>query len=162
VAGVGQSLKPGKAAVVAEVWEDWTLPVDTKMESLGGVVFRRARRDSLDLQVEWDITALKAQIDELETEHAHASGEFRTKLQEKIDTVRAKLQTTVSRIQVRLESSQQETKAKIDSLQDQAAKARDERKAKLEKRITELQAEQKRRNEQLMQTRQHIKETLKA
>ena len=160
--GVGKSLKPGKAAVVAEIWEDWILPVDTKMEALGGVVFRHTRKDILDLQVERDITTLKAEIDELEAEHDRASHEAKTKLQEKIDTARAKLQTTVSSIQARLESSQEETKAKIQSLQEKAAKARDEHKAQLEKRITELQAEQKRRNEQLKQAVQDIKETLEA
>jgi uncharacterized membrane protein len=160
--GVARSLKPGNSAVVAEAWEDWTLPVDTKMESLDGVVFRRTRRDSLDRQVEWDITTLKAEIDELEVEHDRASGEARTKLQEKIDIARTKLQTTVDRIQARLESSQQETKAKIDLLLEQASKARDERKAKLEQRIAELKAEQQRRSEQLKQASQHVKETLEA
>jgi uncharacterized membrane protein len=159
---VGQSLKPGKAAVVAEVWEDWILPVDTRMESLGGVVLRRARRDNLDSHVEWDITTLKAEIDELGAEHDRASNEAKTYLQAKIDTARAKLQTTVSGIQARLEASQRETKAKIDSLQAQAAKAHGERRAKLEKRIAELKAEHKRRNEQLKQAGQQIKETLEA
>lgn len=160
--GVGKSLKPGKAAVIAEIWEDWTLPVDTKMEALAGVVFRHTRKDILDFQVEREITTLKAEIDELEAEHSRASGEAKTKLQEKINTARAKLQTIVSDIQARLESSQQETKAKIDFLQEQAAKALEERKAKLEKRIAELRAEQKRRNEQLKQVGEHIKETLEA
>jgi uncharacterized membrane protein len=158
--GVGKSLKPGKAAVVAEIWEDWILPVDTQMEALGGVVFRHTRKDILDLQVERDMTTLKAEIDELEIEHDRASGEAKAKLQEKIDIARTKLQTTVNRIRARLEASQQETKAKIDLLQEQAAKARDERKAKLEKRIAELKAEQKRRNEQLKQTSEQIKEKL--
>jgi uncharacterized membrane protein len=158
--GVGKSLKPGKAAVVAEIWEDWILPVDTKMEALRGVVFRHTRKDVLDFQVERDITTLKAEIDELEAEYERASGEAKMKLQEKIETARAKLQITVSDIQARLDSSQQETRAKIDILQEQAAKARDERKAKLEKRIAELRAEHKRRKEQIQQMSQHIKETL--
>jgi uncharacterized membrane protein len=156
--GVGKSLKPGKAAVVAEIWEDWILPVDTRMEALGGVVFRHTRKDILDLQVERDITTLKTEIDELESEHDQANHEAKTKLQAKINIAKATLLTTVSGIQARLESSQQETKAKIDSLQ--AAKARDERKAKLEKRIAELKAEQKRRNEQLKQISEQIKEKL--
>src|SRR5512138_2498114 len=78
--GVGKSLKPGKAAVVAEIWEDWILPVDAKMEALGGVVFRHTRKDILDLQVERDITTLKAEIDELEAEYDRANGEAKTKL----------------------------------------------------------------------------------
>ena len=157
---VGQSLKPGKAAVIAEVWEEWILPVDTRMEALGGVVFRRARRDNLDQHVEWDITTLKAEIDELESEYDRADGEARTKLQEKIDTARAQLQTTVNRIQARREASQAETKAKIDSLQEQAAKAHGERKAKMEKRIAELKAEDKRRSEQLRQKGEEIKKKM--
>lgn len=158
--GVGNSLKPGKAAVVAEIWEDWTVPVDTKMEALGGVVFRHTRKDILDLQVERDITTLKTEIDELESEHDRASGEAKLKLQEKIDAARAKLQTTVSGIRARLEASQQETKAKIDFLQKRAAKASGERKAKLEERIAELKAEHKRRNKQLKQTGDKIKDKL--
>jgi uncharacterized membrane protein len=154
--GVGKSLKPGKAAVVAEIWEDSILPVDTKMEALGGNIFRHTRKDILDLQVERDITTLKAEIDELEAEYDRASGEAKMKLQEKIKTSRTKLQTTVNGIQARLEASQQETKAKIDFLQKRAAKASGERKAKLEERIAELKAEHKRRNEQLKQTGEQI------
>lgn len=157
---VGTSLKPGKAAVVADIWEDCILPIDTIMISLGGVVFRHTRKDILDLQVGKEITTLKAEINELEVEYDRASGEAQTKLQEKIDTARMKLHTTVNNIQTELESSQEETKAKIQSLQEKAAKAREARKIQLEKRITELQAEQKRRNEQLKQLRQRIKETL--
>ena len=37
VLGVGQS------AVIADVSEDWTTPIDTRMSKLGGVVYRRAK-----------------------------------------------------------------------------------------------------------------------
>jgi hypothetical protein len=42
VLGVGQS------AVIADVSEDWTSPIDTKMRSLGGTVYRRAKGDLED------------------------------------------------------------------------------------------------------------------
>lgn len=35
-------LKPGQAAVIAEVSEDWTTPIDTEMRRLGGKVYRRS------------------------------------------------------------------------------------------------------------------------
>jgi uncharacterized membrane protein len=38
---VKKALEPGKAAVVAEIDEELTDDVDTRMKSLGGVVFRR-------------------------------------------------------------------------------------------------------------------------
>jgi uncharacterized membrane protein len=48
----GFVLQNGQSAVVAEVSEDWTTPVDTAMTALGGMVFRRpkssVRDDSFD------------------------------------------------------------------------------------------------------------------
>ena len=157
---VGKSLLPGKAAVVAEVWENWMLPVDTKMEALGGVVFRSTRMDFVDDQMEKDIAALNAGLDELDAEYAQASAEAKKKLQTRIDNAKAKLQAAQDAMQARLQSSQQETEAKIQSLQEQAVKAQGERKAKLEKRIAELKADQKRRSELLKQGGELIKEAL--
>src|SRR5579864_6007888 len=39
---VSKVLLPNRVAVVAEIEEDWTTPVDTRMEPIGGLVFRRA------------------------------------------------------------------------------------------------------------------------
>ena len=159
---VGKSLLPGKAAVVAEVWENWMLPVDTKMESLGGVVFRTTRIDVVDEQIEKDNAALDADLAELEAEFEQANAEAKKKLQLRIDATKAKMQASQNAMQARLEASQQETKAKIQSLQEQAAKARGERKAKLEKRIAELKAEDKRRSDEYKQKGKEIKEKLAA
>jgi uncharacterized membrane protein len=157
---VGKSLLPGKAAVVAEVWENWMLPVDTKMEALGGVVFRTTRMDVLDEQMEKDVAALNADLDALDAEFEQVNAEAKKKLQIRINATKAKLQAAQDAMQARLEASQQETEGKIQSLQEQAAKAQGERKAKLEKRIAELKADYKRRGEQLKQAGEHIKEAL--
>ena len=37
---VSAKLTPGKWAVVSEISEEWVTPVDTRMEALGGIVFR--------------------------------------------------------------------------------------------------------------------------
>jgi len=157
---VEQSLKPGKAAVVAEVWEEWTLPVDTRMEALGGVVFRRSRSEFVDAQMERDIQVLKADIAELEAERDQASGEAKAKLQAKVDAAKTRLQAMQDEIQARIETSKQEAEAKIKSLQEQAAREGGERKAKREARIAELQADQKRRSDLLKQAWELIKNAL--
>jgi uncharacterized membrane protein len=41
-------LGDGQSAVIADVSEDWTDPIDTRMKSLGGVVYRRAKSDLED------------------------------------------------------------------------------------------------------------------
>jgi hypothetical protein len=33
---------PGKVAVLSEIRENWTAPIDVRMEQIGGVVFRRS------------------------------------------------------------------------------------------------------------------------
>ncbi len=157
---VEQSLQPGKAAVVAEVWEEWTLPVDTRMEALGGTVIRRTRREYLEAQIDRDVAALKADYAEPEAELDRATGEARAKLQKKVDAARGRLQAAQDAIQARIEASQQETEAKIKSLQEQAAKESGERKAKREAHIAELQADQKRRKDLLKEKWEHIKESL--
>jgi uncharacterized membrane protein len=153
-------LKPSKAAVVAEVWEEWTLPVDTRMEALGGVVFRRTRKEVFDAQNERDIAALEADLAELEAEYNQATGEAKAKLQKKIDAAKGRLQAADDALQARMEASQKETNAKIKSLQEQAAKESGERKAKREARIAELQAEQKRLNDQFNKDMEDIKKAL--
>jgi uncharacterized membrane protein len=159
---VGRFLQPGKAAVVAEVWEDWVLPVDTRMQTLGGVVFRRMRGDILDAWIERDVAALDAELAELKAESDKASGEAKAKLQAKIDAAEAKLRAMQEGIQARLKASKDEAEAKLNSLRDQAAKAHGERKAKLESRMAELRAENERRTKLLNQAGELIKKALSA
>jgi uncharacterized membrane protein len=159
---VKQCLQPGKAAVVAEVWEEWVLPVDTRMEALGGIVLRRMRGEIVDTQIERDVTALKTELAELEAERKQASGsgEAKAKLQVKIDATKSKLQAMQDGIQAKIETSRQEMEAKTKSLQEQAAKARGEWKAKLEKRSDELKADQKRRSDLLKKAWELTKDAL--
>ncbi len=167
-AGVGQdflsqvedSLLPGKAAVVAEAWEEWTLPVDTRMEALGGVVCRTTRTEFLDDQIEKDAVALKTELAELEAERDQATGEAKAKLQAKIDAARAKQKAMRDAIQARIDASQKGTEAKIKSLQEQAAKESGERKAKREARIAELKAAQAKRSDLLKQAWELTKQAM--
>jgi uncharacterized membrane protein len=157
---VGNSLQPGKAAVLAEVWEEGSLLVDTRMERLNGIVFRRIRREILTPLIKRDIAVIRAELDELETEQDQPIRKSKGKLQKKIDATRDKLKAMQIGIQARIESSRQETKAKIDSLQEQAAKARGDKKSGMERRIVELQVEQERRSDLLKQAQELINKSL--
>lgn len=159
---VENSLQPGEAAVVAEVWEEWTTPVDDRMEALGGVVLRRSREDVVDAQMERDIAVLRADLAELESERDQAVGHARSRLQAKVDAAKAKLQAKQDQVQARIEASQKEAEAKIKSLQEQVTKESGARKAKREARIAELKADQKRRSNLLKQARELVKQALSA
>ncbi|HUL10667.1 MAG TPA: DUF1269 domain-containing protein [Methylococcaceae bacterium] len=162
LAEVGGRLKPGKTAVVAEVEEEWVMPVDTRMEAAGGVVFRRGLGEVQDALIERDANALKAEIAHLKAEHAQATGQAKAKLQAKIDAAKAKLQATHDRAKAALEASRKKMDAKIKSLQEQAAKAKGDAKAKLETRIVEVRSEYNRRMDKLKQAWELTKQALGA
>ena len=56
---VSAALTPGKCAVVADVSEEWVTPVDSRMEAVGGVVFRSLRSTVEDDQRARDVAELK-------------------------------------------------------------------------------------------------------
>lgn len=153
---VEQSLQPGKAAVVAEIGEEWTAPVDMRMETLGGVVYRQTLDQVLNDQIERDVTALEADFAALEAEYLQATGEAKAELKNQVIAARTKLEAAEAKI----EASQQEAEAKIESLQEQSKKSQGERKEKLEKRIAELKADQQRRSELLKQAQELTKKAL--
>lgn len=50
----GLTLPRGKSAVIAEVSEDWTTPIDTMAQRLGGTVYRRGKGDIRNDAWDWD------------------------------------------------------------------------------------------------------------
>ena len=62
---VSRQLSPGKAAIVAEIEEEWVTPLDTRMEALGGTIYRRPRAEVIDVKMERDAALLQAELDKL-------------------------------------------------------------------------------------------------
>ena len=157
---VSIEMKPGRVAVVAEVREDWVMPLDTRMEAVGGVVIRRMRGEVLDSQIERDATALNAEIAALKAEHAQARWESKEKLQVKINATKARLQETRDRAEAAAEATEIEMDAKVKALKEQVAKAKGSAKAKLEARTAEVQSEYKKRSKKLHQAWELTKDAL--
>ena len=157
---VGRKLTPGKSAVAAEVTENWTLPVDTRMEALGGTVFRTWRVDVEDEQIERDAEATRREMDELDEEWDHAVGEAKQKVKAKIDATRAKLKALDDRAKAKLATMKKEVKGKVEKLDAQIAKASAEMKQKYQKKRDELKADYDRRSEKLGQAGQLMSEAL--
>src|SRR5208282_1102061 len=96
-------LTPGKCAVIADVSEEWVTPVDTRMEALGGTVFRKARKNVEEDERARDVAELRADIDQLKAELAHAHGERKAKLQVRIDKLNAELEAKLDQARQRAE-----------------------------------------------------------
>jgi uncharacterized membrane protein len=62
VTDVRNALAPGKAAVVTEIYEESTGPVDARIEALGGSVFRRDLSDGKNSVYDREIDVIEADI----------------------------------------------------------------------------------------------------
>ncbi len=120
---VSRSLTPNKVAVIAEVDEEWTTPVDTRMEALGGTVHRRALWEVQETVREEEIAAMKADLAQLKSEVKEAEADRRTKLQKKIEKLQAKVEAQVEKAKQKHEAFTARQAAKRVVLEKNAAAA---------------------------------------
>lgn len=155
-----QHLQPGKVALVAEIEEEWVIPVDQALEAAGGQVFRRTRTEVAEAQFNHDIAAFKAEIKELENEASHASGAAKAKLLGKLDAAKADLDGAVHRAQKRVELLKQEADAKAESLKLQLSQAKGDVRARIEDRMKRVKSAYHARGAKLSQAWNLTKEAL--
>ena len=118
---VNKQLLPNKVAVVAEIEEDWTTPVDTRMEPIGGIVFRRALADVEHEIHEENVNAMKSDLAQMKAELAKAHADHKAKLQEKINQLDAKIQAQLQQAKERREAAERQAQAKVQILKTRAA-----------------------------------------
>jgi uncharacterized membrane protein len=121
---VSQRLTPNKVALVAEIEEDWTTPVDTRMEALGGTVFRRALSEARKVSNEEEVAAMKADLAQIKAEHAEAKADRKAKLQGKISQLDNKIKAQLQKADERRKAAAQVAQAKAEILKSKAVAAR--------------------------------------
>ena len=162
IEAASQHLQPGKAALVAEIEEEWVIPVDLALEAAGGQVFRRTRSELAEAQFDHDIAAFKSEIKELESEASHASGAGKTQLQAKLATAKSNLDGAVHRAQQRVDTLKQEADAKAKSLELQLSQAKGDVKARIDERMKRVKSAWHARGAKLAQAWNLTKEALTA
>ena len=123
VQDVGKLLTPKRSALVAEIDEDWTTPVDTRMEAIGGTVIRRALADVTDTVNREDIAAMKADLAQFKAELAQARGDRKAKLQAKIDELNARIQQRAQNAKEKREVFEKQQHEKAQVLKKKASAA---------------------------------------
>jgi uncharacterized membrane protein len=121
---VQKSLIPPNVALVAEVEEEWTTPVDTRMEAIGGNVFRRALSEVADTGDDEDVNAMKADLAQLKAEHAKAQADRKAKLLDKINQLDSKIQVRLQQAKERLDAAKRKAQAKVQALKAKADAAK--------------------------------------
>jgi uncharacterized membrane protein len=159
---VSKALIPGKAAVLADMDEGWTTPVNAKLRNLGAVVFRRLRSEVVEDQLSREAAAFQADLRSLEEEERQAHADHKRALRKDIDAVKMQLKATQDQAKARLDEAKAEMEAKLKALQDQAKSANDRARARIEKRIGDVKADFAVRSKKLNQAWDLTKEALAA
>ena len=162
VSKVSNELGAGKTAVIAEIGEDWTTPLDTRMAALGGTVLRTWRADFEDEQIANEIAQQKADFEQLRSEYAQARGEAKTNLKAKLDQAKASLKGAEDRLQTRIDALDKEANAKIAALEKQIVDAQADAKEKIRQRVAAVRADYQTRSAKLKQAWALTKEALAA
>jgi uncharacterized membrane protein len=160
VSKVSTELRPGKTAVVAEIAEYWTIPLDTRMQSLNGTVLRTWRADFEDEQIAQEIAARNADLEQLRAEYAQASAETKAKLKAKVEQAKGELEQAQKRVKDRLDTLETEVNAKVAALEQQVTKAQADAREKIKQRIAALRTENESRSTKLKQAWALTKEAL--
>ena len=121
---VTKALTPNKFAVVAEMEEDWTTPVDTRMEAIGGTVYRRALSDVKHTIHDENVAAMKDDLAQMKAEQANAHAERKAKLQQKINQLDSKIQAQLQKAKEQREAAERQAQAKVQVLKAKAAAAK--------------------------------------
>ncbi len=157
---ISKVLIPGKVAVLADVDEGWTTPVDTAIGKLGGIVLRRTRSAVVEDQLVRDSNEFKAQLKELQDELKQTNAQNKAAVQKEIDRVKQQIAATRTQEQKRASQLKTDADARLASLREQMNRADADRKARIEKRIAGVKADLESRNAKLKQAEGSATEAL--
>lgn len=173
LAAVERELAPGKFAVIAEIDEEWVVPLDSRMEKLGTKVVREDRLAFAEDALEKRVNTRKARLVQLKAEHAQRKAErareragskaetmLQTLLTEEIEDERRKLESIAAKSEKRLDSAKQELAAKLETLRAQASGANPEVRTRIEQRIVDVRNEFAEREQKLNRARELTRQAL--
>ena len=144
---VSSALTNGTTAIVAEIDESWTVPVDTRLAS--ALIFRRMRNEVLDEQLERESKAIAAEYQKLNEELEKAGEDTIAEIDAAVKKLEAKATIVSDQVKARLIIAKNEVDGKVNAIDEQMKDASEKRKAKMEKRIDELTTEYIARTERL-------------
>lgn len=157
---VGEKMDAGTAALVSEVDEYWTAPLDIRMEALGGEVFRRTRGNFEDEQFAQEVQAWNDELDALDAEIRESADEMKAKLEAKKAEIHEKLAAAKDKNDRKVAQLEGELEAKMAKLKKQTADAKADAKAKIESNMEKLKAGYHARTAKLKDAGHLIKEAL--
>jgi uncharacterized membrane protein len=154
---VGTFLTPGKVAVVADIEESWSTPVDAWLVPIGATLFRRYPGEVADDQLAREAEAAEAEMRQLDAELDHAEGEASAKIHAEMASQRARLQAIVDRADAAIKQEKTAVEARLATLHAQLESVREEQRKRIETRIYEAKIAHTTRQTKFEEARAHAK-----
>jgi uncharacterized membrane protein len=107
---VGKQLTSGKFALLAEVREGWTSPVDECMGKIGGTVFRQSVWDAADTADDEELDTMKTAIRQMKIEHSDARAERKAEIEKKIKELQLRIRERLYEAQKRRAAFREEVR----------------------------------------------------
>jgi uncharacterized membrane protein len=148
---VTQALKPGSWAIVAEVDEDWTLPIDDAAAAVDGQVFRQPIGDVVKAQFNAENEAGREELQQLDAEIGRSSGDAKARLEARRQTAVAAHARRTEQWRARMDQIQKNLDAKLATVREKAKRSADAAKARHEERARKLSNYVEREKEALRQ-----------
>ena len=137
---VAEALVPGTFAILADIEEEWTTPLDTQMTESNGVVFRKSRLEVEDEQIQREIDLTKEDMKRYKAEFKASLDNTKENIQKHIDSAKKKLNALADRSKAKMEKLKEEMKEKSETLKAQLKEANEENKAKINDMLEKLEA----------------------
>lgn len=159
---VSGELDTGDYCIVASVDETWTTPLDTKMNPLGGIVFRKSRISVEDETWEADVRAMNEELDELKEELRQSHEDNKAAIQAKIDNVKGRIQENNAKIANKFNEWDAELEERLNAIDEQIDNATEAQRQKFVARKEQLKAKNEARKERFRQQQNVTREVLAA
>ena len=157
---VAQALTPGRVALLADIDEGWTAPVDARFAKLGAPVFRRLRHEVIEEQIARESAAFKAEVAQLKDELATAEADSKAAIQGQIDAAKKRAQVMANQAESRMAQIRRDADTRLSALGAQLEQASECQKTKIEKRIADAKADLELRHGKLAEAGRLTREAL--
>ena len=156
----GKALSAGKAAVLADIEENWVLVVEPRLREQGGIVMRRFRSDVVADQLLQESKALQQELEALEGQLDRTNAANIAAAETRIREVKHQLEAIESRARATMDLKKAETDLKVQALRSLGETAAPDAKTRIKRRIAEAQADFRVRSKKLSQALALAKEAI--
>ena len=135
---VAGRLNEGTYAVIASVWEDWAVPIDTAMAPFGGVVIRQTTDEIAAAHIKAEMNALKEEQAHVRAEVKKATGEVKAGIDADLKELEAKQKERQERLKAKAHALEERWQAQVAAIRQGAESAKVEAKRRHELHLAKL------------------------